>query len=197
MSGPFYVSYVFLWLLVLLQTVVLIIIVRQLGLIHLRLGPQGAGALPEGPEVNAPAPEFRGIDVLGRGTASPWLDGRRSLLVFMSLGCSECVSLVPSLRALRRSEGKDPEIIVFSNEQGERNVDYAQKSRCPVVIAKEIFDDYSVESTPYAIAVDQHGIVRAKGVVNHVEHLESLLAYLDQADRPTYGAQQHESEVRR
>ena len=29
--------------------------------------------------------------------------------------------------------------------------------------------------TPYAVAVDGRGIVRAKGVVNHLEHLESLI----------------------
>ena len=45
----------------------------------------------------------------------------------------------------------------------------------PVVTAPDVAAKYQVRVPPYAILVGTDGLVKAKGLVNHLEHLESLL----------------------
>jgi hypothetical protein len=45
----------------------------------------------------------------------------------------------------------------------------------PFIVAPRWALDNGVTSTPYAVVADADGIVRAKGVVNHLEHLDSVL----------------------
>ena len=49
----------------------------------------------------------------------------------------------------------------------------------PYVVSTELGLAYGVSKLPYAVAIDRDGIVRAKGLVNSREHLESLLHALE------------------
>lgn len=171
-------SHVLLWLIVLLQAVVIVVLVRHVGLLHLRLGAQGALATSEGPTVGDEAPLFETVDVTGRHVTSPWQRDKRSLLIFVSPNCGACTDLVPSIRAIRRAEPEMTEILLFSDVGTSENLALAGRTGCPVIVDGAIAADYGVEGSPYAIAIDTSGKVRAKGVVNHVEHLESLLDFL-------------------
>ncbi len=179
MNVAFFFSYVVLWLVVIVQATVLIVAVRHIGILNLRLGGRGALALEAGPSVGEQAPDFESTDLTGRAFASPWRTGRRSLLVFVSATCGACPDVIPSIRAVRRSEPGSLEILLFTGKAHDRNREFAEGSRCPVIVDEPIVSKYGVDTTPYAIAVDQLGVVRAKGVVNHIEHLEGLLDYLD------------------
>jgi hypothetical protein len=48
--------------------------------------------------------------------------------------------------------------------------------RLPFVMASDAASFYSILGTPYSILVSGRGTVEAKGITNHIEHLESLLA---------------------
>ena len=93
------------------------------------------------------------------GADAPQLDGlaRRGaeLAVFFSADCRLCRSLAPGVRALAR-EGL-PVHVVYEEE------------------APEVFEGWRVPGTPFAVHVVD-GIVAAKGTVNSLEQLDSLLA---------------------
>ena len=187
MNIAFLISYAALWILVLLDTIVVVVAVRQIGIMHLRLGGGGAMALPAGPPIGEPAPAFASRDTRGNLIESPWHSGRNSLLVFVSPGCGACPEVIPSIRAIRRADRRRTEILLVSNAPGESNEDYARKSLCPVIVDGEVVASYAMDATPYGIAIDHQGVVRAKGVVNQIEHLESLLDHLSDSSDSSIG----------
>lgn len=182
MNAAFLTSYAALWILVLLETIVVVVVVRQIGIMHLRFGGRGAMALSAGPPIGGRAPSFAGRDTTGKLIESPWQMGRSSLLVFVSPGCGACLEVIPSIRAIRRADRRRTDIVLISSESGDSSEDYARKSLCPVIVGADLIAAYSVDATPYAIAIDGEGVVRAKGIVNQIEHLESLLDHLSSRD---------------
>ena len=44
----------------------------------------------------------------------------------------------------------------------------------PYVVSTEVGMRYAIGKLPYAVLIDADGIIRAKGIVNTREHLESL-----------------------
>lgn len=141
-------SYVVLWVLVLVLSVAVVALLRQIGVLHARLHPLGANFAGEGPALESAAPTLPGINY---GAAA------LTLLAFTSPGCEVCKVLKPSFDALRRGY---PEIQL-------REVDLEG--------ARGTFDAFNVRSTPYAVAVDAAGVVRGRGVVNSLEQIEELL----------------------
>jgi hypothetical protein len=45
----------------------------------------------------------------------------------------------------------------------------------PLIVAPAAESAWRVHTTPYTVAVDEQGIVRAKGIANELSHLESLV----------------------
>ena len=43
------------------------------------------------------------------------------------------------------------------------------------IISADVGMTFKVMHPPYAVVLDREGVVRAKGLANHLEHLESLL----------------------
>jgi len=48
-----------------------------------------------------------------------------------------------------------------------------------LIASPDIASRYSVGTTPYAVLIDSEGLVRAKGLVNSREHVESLFAAME------------------
>jgi methylamine dehydrogenase accessory protein MauD len=46
----------------------------------------------------------------------------------------------------------------------------------PFVLSPEVGMTYRISKLPYAVLIDEEGVVRAKGLVNTREHLESIVA---------------------
>jgi hypothetical protein len=72
-----------LWILVLVLALVVVALLRQVGMLHERLGPVGALMLPGGPEVGQETPAFELEAIDGRAVriGGP-ADGRSTLLFF-------------------------------------------------------------------------------------------------------------------
>lgn len=49
----------------------------------------------------------------------------------------------------------------------------------PIVSGSTLAAAWKIGGTPWAVLIDSGGIVRAKGLVNHLEHIESLINVLD------------------
>lgn len=180
MEGIWLWSYLALWGVVLFQTLLLFALMRQVGLLHLRVRPIGAMMGNSGPELGARAPEIVTHDFnSGRPVTLGTSVGKSTLLVFISPGCPACGELMPGLVALQLHEQKTTDIILVSDIMDERpNREFIERYRLnktKYILSSEITEEYRIGGSPYAVLIDAEGIVRTKGLVNHLEHLESLL----------------------
>lgn len=177
------VSNVVLWIAVIGMGVMTLALARQIGLLHERSAPLGAMVTDRGPEVGDEAPEFEIEDFSGR---SIQIGGERkgmadNLLVFLSPSCPMCNKLLPTCRDLARKEKLD--IVVISDGEEAEHRRFLEKHHIqgdlPYVVSAEIGMHFKVGRVPYAVLIDNAGVVRAKGLVNTREHLESLIEARD------------------
>ena len=150
-GGVWVASYVLLWVAVLVLGFAVVVLLRQIGVLHARLRPMGVHHANEGPERGAPAPIVGAAGVAGY--RSPV-----TLVAFTSPTCELCRTLVP---ALHRIEDEYPEVTISVVEHSPATV--------------EVFGAFNVHSTPYVVAVDGQGIVRGGGVANTLEQVEVLV----------------------
>ena len=137
--------------------VAVLALAREVGMLRLRLGPASALEIPhEGPPLGAPsalAGRFR-------------MDDREelALAVFLSRSCHVCHGLRPAVDSLR----SDPMLAVETFDE-EDDVD--------------LWEDVGVPGSPYAVALDRHGVTLAKGSFNNLAQLESVLGTAEQRGR--------------
>ena len=179
MSTLMIASQVGLWIVVAFLLLVVFALTRQVGLLHKRITPLGARMTSEGPGIGEAAPAIDALDLDGQAVSLASARGKSTLLVFVSAACESCADLMPSLRSLRRSERRHLEIVLLSVYGDEAtNAEYARTHKLediPLVRSQEHAETYGVTVPPYAVLVGPDGLVKAKGLVNHLEHLESLL----------------------
>lgn len=129
--------------------VVVLALAREVGALRLRLGPQAALEIPhEGPETG-------GRTALAAAFELP--PGRIGLAVFTSDGCGLCRALRPAVAAI----GNDA--LVELREFDE-------------VRDREAWAVADVPGSPFAVAIDETGVVLAKGTFNSGGQLESIVA---------------------
>ena len=173
MSGWWAASYIVLWALVIMLCAVVVALARQIGTLHLRLGPTGALEIDEeGPPLGeAPAPiEAVALDetpVTIGGPAEP------QLLLFVSPGCRVCREVLPGTSAVAAAHDLRPVIVAGEHYGAPGEID-PTGSGATVVASAEVMSSYNIPGTPYAVVIDRGGIVRAKGTVNNLEQLEGL-----------------------
>lgn len=173
------VSNVLLWVLVLALAAVVLALVRQIGVLHERIGPAGALLLQRGLKVGQPVPALALTDLEGRsvtiGTSSE--NARSTLLVFLSPTCPICKLLLPVLKSSRASESAWLELILASDgaeDEHRRFVAANGLEEIPYVLSAELGMRFQVERLPFAAVIDEGGVLRARGLINSREHLESL-----------------------
>ncbi len=173
------ISQIVLWVSVLALAAVVLALIRQIGVLHERIAPMGALTIDHGPKVGDQSPVFDLIDIRQRpvsiGRLSP--DGKGTFLMFVAPGCPVCKKLLPvvksivkeelSLRLVFASDGERVEQERFL--RSERIEDY------PLVLSAELGMAFRIGKLPYVVLIDERGTVRAKGLVNTREHLESIV----------------------
>jgi methylamine dehydrogenase accessory protein MauD len=179
MNGIWLMSYICLWLLMIAVIVVILALARQVGFLNLRLRPMGARMVNAGPTIGDQVPDVSGPDLEGHIVR---LGGRRSkqlLVICVSATCSSCDILAPALRSLYRRERERLDFLIIGlMGDVETNRAFANRlnlNGIPFVVSREIGVRYGILSPPYGLLIDQDGVLRAKGIVNHLEHLESLI----------------------
>src|SRR5829696_6664155 len=149
------ISYLGLWLVVILLLLAVVTLARQVGLLHTRLGPSGARMTNAGPELGAVAPRVTAADLAGRSFD---LGGERSrplLLVFLSATCGTCAEVAPAVRTLWKSERERLNIILASlysgaEETGKFVARYTL-DELPCLISEGLDYEYRVYSPPDAV----------------------------------------------
>lgn len=151
---------------------------RQVGVLHQRLAPVGALALTQRLKVGDPAPEMRlsGLDgslvsIGGRGRP------KSQLLLFLSPDCVICETLLPAIRSAGTAERDWLEIVLASDGELEKHLEFVRErglAKYPYVVSEQLGRGFGVSKVPYAVLIDESGIVAAAGLVNSREQLESL-----------------------
>lgn len=173
------ISYVMLWALVVALSLVVFALARQIGILHDRIAPTGALMLAKGLSVGQAAPIVTASDMEGRarriGAATD--DSRNTLVMFVSPTCPLCKALLPVLKASQRSEGAWLQIILASDGEERAHADFRRRhglQSFPYVLSAALGIAYQINRLPYAVLLDERGIVLARGLINSREHLESL-----------------------
>ena len=174
------VSQIVLWILLLVMVAVQFAVLRQVGVLHERIAPLGALTIDKGPKEGESAPFFDLVDLRGRRIRIGGSDdeGRSTLLFFLSSTCPVCKKMLPILRSLAHTEQKWLQIVLASDgerEEHERFIAAQGIDDFPYVLSLELGMSYRIGKLPYAVLIDETGVVRAKGLINTREHLESLI----------------------
>jgi methylamine dehydrogenase accessory protein MauD len=173
------VSNVALWIAVVCLSAVVLALLRQIGILHERIAPAGAQMGREGPRPGEPAPVLDHEDWSGRGlrVGGAASDARATLLLFVSPTCPVCKILLPQARSVCAAEGSRSNLILASDGPREEHTDFVATNaidRDRYVLSSALGLAFQVGRLPYAVLIDAEGVVRARGLVNTREHLESL-----------------------
>ena len=153
MTGWWVAAFVVQWMLVIVLAVVVVALARQVGTLHLRLGPRGALEVDfEGPALGEAPPPMPAIDARGSRVlvGGP---GPMRLVLFSSSTCAVCEEVAPGI-----------------------GVAASAAQMVPIVLHdRELEHAYGVPGTPFLLVIDELGVVRAKGTVNNLEQVEGLI----------------------
>jgi len=176
---PLAISVIVLWIVVLCLLAVVLALTRQLGVLHERIAPVGALMLNRGLAVGEPAPTMDVVDLHGANLrlGAPRTDGKSTLLLFVSPTCPVCKSLLPIVKSSGRDERDWLDIILASDGNTDEHRDYIRANGLggiPYVLSAPLGMTFQVSRLPFAALLDEAGILRARGLINSREHLESL-----------------------
>jgi methylamine dehydrogenase accessory protein MauD len=167
-----------LWLVIVALAGVVAALARQVGVLHERLAPLGALAIARGPETGEAAPVLLAPALSGAAVKIGGADesGRRTLLFFASPTCPMCKTLLPTVRRAVAGEERVRFVLASDGDPSEHAAFARDHDLDPAsyVLSRELGLRFEVAKLPYAVLIDAAGIVRAKGLVNTREHVESL-----------------------
>ena len=180
MDGWWTVSYVILWIIVVMLVILVVALARQIGTLHLRVGPRGALEIDdEGPQIGD-APEHAALHDVTGAPVDIGGPGQAQLLLWVSPGCHVCEQVLPSVPVIAARGRLTPYVLTDVDEHESKRSYGARELKAPIVPARFLAQTYGVPGTPYVIVLDDLGIVRAKGTVNNLEQMEGLV---DSAER--------------
>ena len=170
------ISNFLLWGVLLCLVLVILALSRQIGVLYERVAPMGALTMDRGPAVGEAAPRFDINDLLGRPVAVGGGGGQSQLLFFLSPSCPVCEA------AAHPEVGGRHRACVVAHRAGQRRRDAGAPGvlppggleRFPYLLSTELGMKFQISKLPYAVLIDESGTIRAKGLVNSREQLESL-----------------------
>lgn len=171
------VSNILLWCLLIALAFAVMGLVRQIGVLHGRLAPAGALMVDKGVAVNEPAPQVTAADRSGRPVSFGYASEKAQLLFFLSPTCPICKSLLPAIKSIAKTQAHRLDVIYVSD--GDMDAQKAliaehKLEDATYVVGPEVGMTYQIGKLPYAALIDNAGVLRAKGLVNSREHLDSL-----------------------
>ena len=174
------VSQVLLWAAVIVLSILCLALARQVGVLHERVAPAGALSMNQNLIVGAKAPiiNVNTLDGVKMEIGSVSDVGRSTLVFFLSPDCPICKQLLPIVRSSLTRERKWIDGIIASDGGLEAiHRDIAAKHKLgdiPYVLSEELGRSYGVSKLPYAVLIDEKGLIASMGMVNSREHIESL-----------------------
>jgi methylamine dehydrogenase accessory protein MauD len=173
---------VVLWIAVLAMAVMMWVMLRQIGVLYERVAPVGALMDSAGPPVGEASPVFPLTSLNGGAVRIGAGSGRAMLVFFLSPTCPVCKQLLPVLSGIQSAEQTWLDVVLASDGNADKHAEFISRQKLtgfPYVLSSDLGMAYRVQKLPYAVLIDQAGIVRAKGLINNREQLESLFNALE------------------
>lgn len=179
------ISNIVQWFLIIVLALLVFALTRQVGILHERVAPAGALQPTNGPKVGEQTEEMVITALSGEAIT---IGGKRrqeksQLILFISPTCPVCKSLVPTAMHLQRSEAHRLNLAFASDgEEIDQHKAYVKDlniNAYPYVISQALGMQYHVSKLPFAVLIDNEGVLQSKGLVNTREHLESLIEAMD------------------
>ena len=175
------ISYVALWILVLVQVVLTLALARLVGqLMNRRFPALGARVIDPGPPLGAKLENWQGHDLTGRPVDFLFPRPKGLFLFYLSPHCSACARMLPTVKHfLLEIEGEMDAAWIFVLGSRAAQESYVREhqltARGAATIAVEDLPlDWRLDGAPFGVWVGAGGDVVAKGMTNNREHLESL-----------------------
>jgi methylamine dehydrogenase accessory protein MauD len=204
MTEALLVSNLVLWIAVLALAALVVALLRQIGVLYERIAPVGALATGALLRAGDAGPAVRAARLSGEPflVGGPSADGRSTLLFFLSPTCPVCKTLLPVVKRVAGSEAGWLRVVLASDGPAEEHAEFVRETDLgglPYVLGTELGLAYRVGKLPHAVLLDGAGIVRAQGLVNTREHLESLFEAQERGvaslDEYLHGRSPQQSEV--
>lgn len=168
-----------LWAVVLALVIAVWALARQVGVLFERVSPIGALMIDAGPKIGSAAPRFDLTTLGGSRLILGGASARSTLLFFLSPTCPVCKKLLPVLRSIRMAEGDWLDVVLASDgevTQHQRFVGTHDLAQFPYLLSTDLGMTFRVSRLPFAVLIGEDGIIKAKGLVNNREQLESLFS---------------------
>jgi methylamine dehydrogenase accessory protein MauD len=177
MATAWVVALLLLWLVVVVQGVVIFALARQVGVLFERVAPIGALITDGGPKIGEVSPRFDLVALSGVPVSVGAAGGRSMLLFFLSPTCPVCKKLLPVLKSVAGAEKRWLDVVLASDGERDRHEAFVRQHGLggfPYLLSTDLGMGYRVNRLPFGVLLDGDGVVRAKGLVNNREQLESL-----------------------
>lgn len=178
------ISAVVQWLVIAGLGVVVVSLVRQLGVLTVRMNPAAAYELDEGPPPGSTFPPQTLETLDGEELGVGQVGAQPTVVVFVAPGCGPCETLSPTIRKVARADDSaNVRFVVSIGADSKTAAAYAKHYKLgadiKVVAGSRLSKNLGVSTTPYALAVGTNGLVAKRGVVNALEHLEEMVVLAD------------------
>ncbi|NPU14705.1 methylamine dehydrogenase accessory protein MauD [Bradyrhizobium sp. 83002] len=171
------VAFILLCILVLGLAIAVFALARQVGILYERISPMGALMTDSGPAVGEKVQRFDLTALDGRNISIGAAGARSQLVFFLSPTCPVCKKLLPILSSVAAAESSWLDLILAGDGDIAAHRAFVAQRRLdkfPFVLSRELGLAFRVSRLPYAALIDGNGLVRAKGLINNREQLESL-----------------------
>jgi len=171
------VAVVILWILVVALVIVVFALARQVGVLYERVAPAGALMINTQLKVGDAAPRIAVESLTGNQFEVGDVQGNPQLLFFLAPDCPICKSLIPVLKSMQRAEANVNILLLSDGDTVEAHESYVVTERLQqfeYALSEAVGRSYGVGKLPYAVLIDERGVIASLGIVNSREHLESL-----------------------
>ena len=164
-----------MWVIVMFETLVLLLVFRELGLIYMT---RREAFERDGPDLGARIPDVEAVAFRGGERGVSDLPGPITAMVFGAFGCQLCA---PAVHMIERWNAWIPGLnaVLVAEHSDLRTLprDMTSLSSEVWIVGKgEIKKKFGVRASPYVVVVDDRGTALAKGLVNHHRDINRLLS---------------------
>lgn len=187
MPAPFVISYVALWILVVVQGLILLGLTRALYELRQEYAEQPSF---RGRRV----PQFAAVDLWGEPVSSESIADKPTVLLFVSPDCSSCMVTLAELKPLATDATRHLVVVCSGGNDDCRQLALDHDLTVPVVADEdgELMRLFGISGTPIAVRISAHGVIESYGEPARGEELERLLG--EDADTQEPEPQQAETD---
>jgi hypothetical protein len=164
---------VLLAILTAVDSVVVIALIRQVGLLHLRIGGQDERPPPRGPQPGSRLALDPALGVAGDGPPPDLV-----LLGFVRPSCGSCTAALPAFTAAAAGLAGNERALLVSDadEAGTRAYLAEHGVDLPLAVGPHLLTANGIRAIPYAVVADGAGNVLAAEVALSTGQLEAVLS---------------------